>query len=202
MVDYKRILRLRAEGVSQRGIADVMGCSRNTVAAVFSAANAASIGFEQVTDLAADEVRRLLLPEPVRVDSDRVAPDFERVHRELARPSVTLLLRSPSDKRSRSSRQFTCSTGPRSGRSIWACSGLVCWRNSGRVESGPPSVWKVYRRCLVGDPAYTRRLADPLLSELVAAVPSVMVTGPRAAGKTRPQRVRMNFTPKGCSILL
>ena len=34
MVDYKQILRLRAEGVSQRGIADVLGCSRNTVTAV------------------------------------------------------------------------------------------------------------------------------------------------------------------------
>ena len=30
MVDYKRILQLRAEGVSQRGIADALGCSRNT----------------------------------------------------------------------------------------------------------------------------------------------------------------------------
>jgi hypothetical protein len=44
MVDYKQILRLRAEGVSQRGIADVLGCSRNTVAAVFAAATAAGIG--------------------------------------------------------------------------------------------------------------------------------------------------------------
>ena len=92
MVDYKRILRLRAEGVSQRGIADVMGCSRNTVSAVFTAADTAGIGFEQVADLGADEVRRLLLPEPVKADSGRVTPDFEHVHRELARPSVTLLL--------------------------------------------------------------------------------------------------------------
>ena len=29
MVDFKEVLRLRAEGVSQRGIADVLGCSRN-----------------------------------------------------------------------------------------------------------------------------------------------------------------------------
>lgn len=80
------------EGVSQRGIADVLGCSRNTVAAVFVAANAAGIGLEEVADLAADEVRRLLLPEASKPESDRVAPDFEHVHRELARPSVTLLL--------------------------------------------------------------------------------------------------------------
>jgi len=92
MVDYKQILRLRAEGVSQRGIADVLGCSRNTVAAVFAAANAAGVGFGEVADLGADEVRHLLLPEPAKAVSDRVTPDFEHVHRELARPSVTLLL--------------------------------------------------------------------------------------------------------------
>ena len=92
MVDYKQILRLRAEGVSQRGIADVLGCSRNTVAAVFAAASSAGVGFGEVADLAADEVRHLLLGEPARPDSDRVAPDFEHVHRELGRPSVTLLL--------------------------------------------------------------------------------------------------------------
>ena len=88
MVDYKQILRLRAEGVSQRGIAEAMGCSRNTVAAVFAAANAAGVGFEQVADLGADEVRNMLLPEPAKPDSDRAAPDFEYVHRELGRPSV------------------------------------------------------------------------------------------------------------------
>ena len=49
MVDYKQILRLSAEGVSQRGIAEAMGCSRNTVAAVFAAANAAGVGFEHVS---------------------------------------------------------------------------------------------------------------------------------------------------------
>ena len=92
MVDYKQVLRLRAEGVSQRGIADVLGCSRNTVAAVFAAANAAGVGFGEVADLGADEVRHLLLPEPAKAVSDRVTPDFEHVHRELARPSLTLLL--------------------------------------------------------------------------------------------------------------
>lgn len=92
MVDYKQILRLRAEDVSQRGIADVLGCSRNTVAAVFVAADAAGIGFAQIADLSSQEVRALLLPEPVRAASDRAVPDFEHVHRELGRSGVTLLL--------------------------------------------------------------------------------------------------------------
>ncbi|MHA6508333.1 hypothetical protein [Tessaracoccus sp. Y1736] len=48
--------------------------------------------FGQVADLGADEVRHLLLPEPVRPDSGRAPPDFEYVHRELGRPSVTLLV--------------------------------------------------------------------------------------------------------------
>ena len=92
MADYKQILRLRAEGVSQRGIAEALGCSRNTVAAVFTAANSAGVGFEQVADLGADEVRNMLLPEPAKPDSGRAAPDFVYVHRELGRPSVTLLV--------------------------------------------------------------------------------------------------------------
>ncbi len=92
MVDYKKILRLRAEGVSQRGIADALGCSRNTVAAVFSAANTAGVDFGQVAGLASDEVRGLLLPEAVKPGSGRAIPDFEYVHRELGRASVTLLL--------------------------------------------------------------------------------------------------------------
>jgi hypothetical protein len=46
--------------VSQRGIADVLGCSRNTVASVFAAATAAGVGFGEVVDLAADEVRHQL----------------------------------------------------------------------------------------------------------------------------------------------
>ena len=74
MVDYKQILRLRAEGVSQRGIADVLGCSRNTVSAVFSAANAAGVGFGQVADLEAFEVRNLLLP-------SRASPILAGLHR-------------------------------------------------------------------------------------------------------------------------
>lgn len=92
MADYKQILRLRAEGVSQRGIADVLGCSRNTVAAVFTAATAAGVEYIDVVDVPAEEVRALLLPAPAAPGSDRAAPDFEHVHRELGRPSVTLLL--------------------------------------------------------------------------------------------------------------
>ncbi|MDR0284829.1 MAG: IS21 family transposase, partial [Propionibacteriaceae bacterium] len=94
MVDYGRIVRLAGEGVSQRGIADVLGCSRNTVAGVFAAVRAAGIGWEEAAGLGVDGVRRLVLGEPAGSGHQpgRVVPDFERVHRELGRPNVTLLL--------------------------------------------------------------------------------------------------------------
>jgi len=92
LVDYKRILQLAAAGVSGRGIAEALGCSRNTVATVLGAAKAAGVTFEQVANLDGTEVRRLLLPEPVKADSGRLAPDFAAIHAELARPNVTLQL--------------------------------------------------------------------------------------------------------------
>ena len=74
------VLRLRAEGVSQRGISDVLRCSRNTVAAVVTAAAVAGIDYAQVVDRSPDEVRELLLVPVAKLGSDRVAPDFEWVH--------------------------------------------------------------------------------------------------------------------------
>ncbi len=59
---------------------------------MFAAANTAGVGFGEVAELGVDEVRRLLLPDPSAPVSDRAAPDFEYVHHELGRPSVTLLL--------------------------------------------------------------------------------------------------------------
>ncbi len=93
MVDYRRIVLLAGEGVSQRGIADAVGCSRNTVAGLFAAVGAAGLSWEEAAGLDGDEVRRLVLgdPEPVQRVS-RVVPDFEWVHRELGRANVTLLL--------------------------------------------------------------------------------------------------------------
>ena len=90
MVDYKRILQLRAQGVSQRGIAEALGCSRNTVATVFAAAYEKGVVFDESVD--PDDLRRLLLPEPHPKPSERVQPDFPNIHKELARPNVTLLL--------------------------------------------------------------------------------------------------------------
>jgi transposase len=90
-VDYKKILQLEAAGVSQRGIADVLSCSRNTVAAVVSTARSRGVVYGDIAGMASAQVRALLVAATERV-SGRVAPDLADVHRELARPNVTLQL--------------------------------------------------------------------------------------------------------------
>jgi transposase len=89
-VDYKRILQLKAEDVSQRGIADVLGCSRNTVASALAAAEAAGLTWDGAAERDGAEVRRLLLGAPRR-QKGRAEPDFQQVHKELGRPHVTLV---------------------------------------------------------------------------------------------------------------
>jgi transposase len=90
-VDYKKILQLEAAGVSQRGIADVLSCSRNTIAVVLSTARSRGVVYDDIAGMEPAGVRTLLAGETERV-SDRVAPDLVEVHRELARPNVTLQL--------------------------------------------------------------------------------------------------------------
>ena len=92
MIDYKRILQLKAEDTSQRGIACAAQCSRNTVASVLYAANEQGLGYAEVANLDNGEIRHLLFPELAENRSDRTKPDFAYIHSELARPNVTLLL--------------------------------------------------------------------------------------------------------------
>jgi len=59
---------------------------------VLEAARSKGIEFEQVANLDAAEVRRLLLPEPAQKDSGYTAPDFDWVHSQLVTPNVSLRL--------------------------------------------------------------------------------------------------------------
>jgi len=92
MVDYKRILQLRMEDVSQRAIAEALRCSRNTVASVLMAATEQGLGYMEVAALDNSEIRHLLFPGLEEGGSGRAQPDFACIHSELARPNVTLLI--------------------------------------------------------------------------------------------------------------
>ena len=91
MTQYRQILRLHSQGLSQRNIAQSCQCSRNTVAAVLQRAREANLSWplEVETDV---DLERLLFPEKQLQVSLRRMPDFEQISTELARRGVTLKL--------------------------------------------------------------------------------------------------------------
>lgn len=88
----KLVLQLRAEGLSGRAIASSQGVSRKSITAVLEAADAAGIGWDDVAERADAEVYELLFPGRGEHQSVFAQPDWDRVHRELARVGVTLKL--------------------------------------------------------------------------------------------------------------
>lgn len=88
MTQYREILRLFQAGLSQRSIAAVCQCSRNTVAVVIQRAKHANLKFPLgvQTDT---ELETILFPEKCIQPSGRKMPDFERLSKELTRNGVT-----------------------------------------------------------------------------------------------------------------
>lgn len=91
MTSYKEILKLHERGVSNRDIATCLGCSRNTVAVVLEQAKGLGMSFEKVREMSEQDVSRLLYPGS-KQSGLRKQPDFEHIHRELAKSGVTLNL--------------------------------------------------------------------------------------------------------------
>ena len=79
MVNYKEILRLSAEGNSQRQIAAGSGNSHNVTWPLD----------ESVTN---EQLEAILFPNRYASDNAYLAPDFAYIHKELAKPKVTLTL--------------------------------------------------------------------------------------------------------------
>ena len=91
MTGYREILRLSAQGISQRSIAKSCGCSRNTVARVLTQAQQRKMEWSAVQSLTDGELQNLLFPNQMQPVSRKV-PDCEYIHREMAKSSVTLSL--------------------------------------------------------------------------------------------------------------
>ena len=92
MIDYREILRLHDLGNSRRSIALETQSSRNTVAAVIIAAKAAGIYWPLDDDVTNQELQELLFPGKYVLASPYTIPDYEWIHRELAKSGVTLTL--------------------------------------------------------------------------------------------------------------
>lgn len=91
MTQYREILRLDSLGFSQRSIAGSVQCSRNTVAEVVRRAKQQQLSWPLPLDLTETNLERLLFPDKAKASS-RKDPDYEYVHKELARNGVTLSL--------------------------------------------------------------------------------------------------------------
>ncbi|MTW88363.1 IS21 family transposase [Virgibacillus dakarensis] len=92
MIKYREILRLHAQGLSQRGIASSCSSSRNTISDVLKRARAHGISWPFEKNLSDAELQELLYPEKDSGSSFRRKSDCEYIHKELAKSGVTLSL--------------------------------------------------------------------------------------------------------------
>jgi len=91
MTSYREILRLYAQGISQRSIARSCGCSRNTVFRVISQAQQQKVEWNLIKELSDGDLNQKLFPAALPTGSRKV-PDCEYIHREMAKSGVTLSL--------------------------------------------------------------------------------------------------------------
>ena len=86
MVNYKEILRLSAEGNSQRQIAAGSGNSRNTVIEVLESAKSHNVTWPLDESVTNEQLEAILFPNRYASDNAYLAPDFAYIHKELAKP--------------------------------------------------------------------------------------------------------------------
>ena len=93
MRKIKEVLRLNADGLSQRQIARSCAISRGTVLNIIRRAEQAGIGWP-LPDAMSDEALETKLYPPLAIPPDTVrpVPDWPQVYREMKRKSVTLYL--------------------------------------------------------------------------------------------------------------
>ena len=90
MTDYRKILMLRSMGCSQREMERNKIASRETSKAVFETADRLGICWPLDDDITNADLERLLFPNKYKNACLYVEPDYQYIHRELAKPGVTL----------------------------------------------------------------------------------------------------------------
>ncbi|ODA41191.1 transposase [Desulfosporosinus sp. BG] len=92
MVNYREIIRLKCLNHSKSQIATSLHCSRNTVTEVCDLAEQKGLLVWPLSDELTDtDIRKLLYPGRV-AESGRKMLDYAYMHKELAKPGVTLTL--------------------------------------------------------------------------------------------------------------
>jgi len=90
MTQYREILRLHSQGISKSSISVSCSCSRNTVASIISRAEEQELHWPLPVEMTDAKLQKLLhLGAPA---GPHKRPDYEYVHREMAKSGVTLSL--------------------------------------------------------------------------------------------------------------
>ncbi|WP_066832897.1 transposase [Collinsella ihumii] len=89
-IPVRGILRLRASGLSGNAIARTQSVSKTSVMDTFHAADEKGVSRDDVEPMSDSEAYALPFPERVHDGPVYADPDWEHVHRELARVGVTL----------------------------------------------------------------------------------------------------------------
>lgn len=93
MVDYREILRLASEPRnSQRQIAASVGSSHHTVKEVVETARLKGIEGPLEETVSNEMLMSILFPDKYESSSCFLEPDYEYIHKELAKPGVTMTL--------------------------------------------------------------------------------------------------------------
>jgi len=92
MTKYREILRLLNQGISQRSVAASCNCSRSTVQRTIARAEECGLEWPLPPGMTDDRLRKIFSPPPLISSSSHKEPDYEKIHRELAKSGVTLSL--------------------------------------------------------------------------------------------------------------
>jgi transposase len=91
MTNYREILRLHSQGISNRSIAVSLECSRNTIAKTLIRAAEEGLAWPLPEEMSGKALEQVLFGGRPN-GQERKQPDFEYIHREMAKSGVTLSL--------------------------------------------------------------------------------------------------------------
>ena len=92
MVNYREILRLNSLKYTQRQIAASVHSSRNTISEVLHLADENGLHWPLDDSDTNEEIRALLYPVRLSATNPRKEPDYNYIHKELAKSGVNLTL--------------------------------------------------------------------------------------------------------------
>lgn len=92
MLQYRKILELHSQGQSMRNISATTGNSRPKVSEIIRTSENKGLEFPLTEEMTDSWLAGFLFPEKTKESKGRELPDLDYIHKELAKPNVTLSL--------------------------------------------------------------------------------------------------------------